>query len=163
MRWKIVLVSGFMCSGFGTSAHAQTAQSTMDVTATVVEACAVTANELAFGDYDPTAAAPTDATSNIIVACTPGTIFVIGLNQGTSSGATITDRRMANGLNFLRYGLFADAARLTNIGATPGVDALPARTSTAVPTVVPVFGRVPAMQKVQPGNYRDVVTVTVTY
>jgi spore coat protein U-like protein len=135
----------------------------MDVTATVVEACAVTTNDLAFGNYDPTATDPTDATANIVVACTPGTIFTVALNQGTAPGATITDRRMVNGVNTLQYGLFSDATRLNNIGATPGLDALPAQTSTATPTVVPVFGRVLPQQKVPPGEYRDTVTVSVTY
>ncbi len=163
MRVISVSCVGAVCAVAASSAQAQTVQSVMDVTATVVEACAVTTSDLAFGSYDPTAIDPTDATANIVVACTPGTIFTVALDQGTTLGATITDRRMANGVDILRYQLFSDAARLNNFGATPGLDALPAQTSTATPAIIPVFGRVAPQQNVPPGEYRDVVTVSVTY
>lgn len=156
-------VMGMALAGSGGIAHAQTAQTTMDVTATVVEACVVTANNLAFGNYDPTRATPTDAASNVAVTCTPGTIFTVSLDQGSAPGATVTDRQMISGANRLRYGLFADAARVINIGATPGVDSLPAITASAAPSVQSIFGRIPAQQTVPAGDYRDTVTVTVAY
>lgn len=156
-------VAGLLLIGVGGTAQAQTAQTTMDVTATVVEACVVAANNLTFGSYDPTSSAPKDASTSIAVTCTPGTIFTVALSQGAASGATVTDRQMVSGANRLRYGLFSDAARITNIGDTPGVDALPAITARVAPSVQSIFGRIPPQQTVPAGDYRDTVTVTVTY
>lgn len=150
-------------AGIPAAASAQTAQTTMDVSATVVEACVVTATNLAFGSYDPTAPSPTDAASSVTVTCTPGTGFTVGLNVGTTSGATVTSRQMASGSNRLGYGLYQDAARSVNWGNTPGTDTPAAATADLSPSVLTVYGRVPAQQAVAVGSYTDTVTITVSY
>lgn len=142
---------------------AQTAQTTMDVSATVVEACIVTATNLAFGNYDPTATSPTDAASSITVTCTPGTSFTVGLNAGIASGATVASRQMASGSDRLGYGLYQDAARSVNWGNTPGTDTPAAATAGLTPAALTVYGRVPAQQAVAVGSYTDTVTITVSY
>lgn len=142
---------------------AQTAQTTMNVSATVVEACVVTATNLVFGLYDPTTSTPVDAVSAITVTCTPGTVFSVGLNAGTTPGATITNRQMASGSERLGYGLFQDAARSVNWGNTPGTDTPAPGTAVLTPTVLTVYGRVPAQQAVAVGDYTDTVTITVSY
>lgn len=145
------------------AASAQTAQTTMDVSATVVEACVVTATNLAFGTYDPTASSPTDASSAITVTCTPGTGFTVGLNAGTTSGATVTSRQMASGSERLGYGLYQDVGRSVNWGNTPGTDTPAAATAGLTPAVLTVYGRVPAQQAAAVGSYADTVTITVSY
>lgn len=135
----------------------------MEVSATVVEACAVTATNLAFGNYDPTAPSPADTTSSITVNCTPGTSFTVGLNAGTTSGATVTNRQMASGSQRLDYALYQDVARSVNWGNTPGTDTPAPVTATISPSVLTVHGRVPAQQAVASGNYTDTVTITVSY
>lgn len=142
---------------------AQTAQTTMNVSATVVEACIITATNLAFGNYDPTALGTTDATSSINVICTPGTSFTVGLNAGTTSGATVTSRQMASGSDRLGYGLYQDTARSVNWGNTPGTDTPAAATAGLTPSVLTVYGRVPAQQSAAVGSYSDTVTITVSY
>ncbi len=92
-------------------AAASTATTTMGVSANVQSACVVTSNNLSFGNYNPTAASPTDATSTFNVTCTTGTSFTVGLNAGTTSGATVTTRQMANGASSLGYALYSDAAQ----------------------------------------------------
>lgn len=145
------------------SAWAQSAQTTMDVSATVVKACVVSATNLAFGNYDPTSASPTDASSTITVTCTPGTSFTVGLNAGTTSGTTVTSRKMASGGNRLDYALYSDVARTTNWGNTPETDTPAAVTASTSPSALTVYGRVAAQQAVAVGNYTDTVTITVNY
>ncbi|KPF62166.1 spore coat U domain-containing protein [Porphyrobacter sp. AAP60] len=145
------------------AALAQTAQTTMDISATVVNACVVSATNLAFGNYDPTAGSPTDASSSITVTCTPGSSFTVGLNAGTTSGATVSNRMMASGSNRLDYALYSDVARTTNWGNTPGSDTPAAITAVSSPSILTVFGRVPAQQSVVAGSYTDTVTITVSY
>ncbi|WP_379921904.1 spore coat U domain-containing protein [Erythrobacter sp. R86502] len=135
----------------------------MDVSATVVEACIVAANNLAFGTYDPTAPSPTDAATSITVTCTPGTVFTVGLNAGIASGATVNSRQMASGSERLGYGLYQDAGRSVNWGNTPGTDTPVAATAGLIPSILTVYGRVPAQQAVAVGAYTDTVTITVSY
>ncbi len=145
------------------SASAQTAQTTMDVSATVVNACLVTATDLAFGTYDPTATSATDTTSTINVTCTPGTSFTVGLNAGTTAGTTVTTRQMASGANRLNYALYSDAPRSVNWGNTPGTDTPAATVASTTPTALTVYGRVSSQQAVPAGSYTDTVTITVSY
>lgn len=163
MSPKLFLTMAIASAILPAAASAQSAQTTMDVSATVVKACVVSATNLAFGNYDPTAAAPTDANSSITVTCTPGTSFTVGLNAGTTSGATVNSRKMASGSNLLGYALYSDAARTTNWGNTPGTDTPAATTAASTASVLTVYGRIPAQQSAAVGSYTDTVTITVSY
>lgn len=144
-------------------AQAATATTTFPVTATVLTACVVTATPLIFGNYDPTSATPLDASSSIAVLCTLGTSFTVGLNAGTTSGATVTTRQMTNGSDTLNYALYRETGRSNNWGNTPGTDTPPATTAPLLAAPFTVYGRIPAGQNVGFGAYTDTVTVTVTY
>ena len=163
MRLSLTTASVLGVTLSAASASAQTAQTTMDVSATVVDACLVTATDLAFGSYNPTATSPTDATSTIDVTCTPGTSFTVGLSAGTTAGATVSARQMASGAERLDYALYSDAPRSTNWGNTPGTDTPAASIASGTPTVLTVYGRVPAQQAVPAGSYTDTITITVSY
>ena len=163
MSPRLPVALAAICAVSPFTASAQTAQTTMDVSATVVEACVVTATNLAFGNYDPTAPNPSDATNSITVICTPGTSFTVGLNAGSTAGATVTSRQMASGGNRLDYGLFQDVARSVNWGNTPGTDTPAAAIAGLTPSILTVYGRVPAQQTVAVGSYSDIVTITVSY
>lgn len=135
----------------------------MGVSATVLNACLVTATNMAFGSYNPTSATPTDATSTINVTCTPGTSFNVGLNAGSTGGATVSTRQMLNGATPLSYELYSNAGRSTNWGNTPGTDTVAQTASTILPISFTVYGRIPQQQSVGAGSYTDTVTVTVSY
>ena len=87
----------------------------------------------------------------------------MGLNAGTTSGATVTTRQMVNGANRLDYGLYQDAAHTTNWGNTPGTDTPAPIIAGLLPASLTVYGLVPAGQIVPLGAYTDTITVTVTY
>lgn len=145
------------------SANAATATTTFPVNATVLKACVVSAAPLAFGNYDPTSGAGVNGSTTLSVLCTRGTSFTAGLNAGGASGATVTTRQMSNGANALSYGLYQDTARAVNWGNTPGTDTPAASTAGVGPTVMNVYGAIPASQNVPLGVYSDTITVTVTY
>lgn len=145
------------------AAQAETTTTTFPVTATVLKACVVTANPLAFGNYDPTATSPLDGSTTLSVFCTVGSSFTVGLNTGTASGATVTTRRMTSGANTLGYTLYQEAARTNNWGNTPGTDTPLATTAPVLPSTLTVYGRVPANQNVPAASYTDTITVTVNY
>lgn len=145
------------------AASAATATGTFPVNATVLRACAVTANPLNFGNYDPTSATALDGTTTLAVLCTIGTSFQVGLNAGAGTGATVSARRMTSGANVLNYALYQDASRTTNWGNTPGTDTPAAATAAATASNLTVYGRVAAGQNVPPAAYTDTITITVTY
>jgi spore coat protein U-like protein len=145
------------------AAIAATTTTTFNVTANVVATCAVTATNLAFGNYDAASGTPTDATSTVNVTCTNNHGYTVDLNAGTGSGATVAVRRMTNGANTLDYSMFTDAARSTVWGDGTLSTSTQAGTGNGAAQALTVYGRIPTGQFVTAGAYSDTVTATVTY
>ena len=130
------------------------------VTANETPTCTISATNLSFADYTQ---AQLDGQSAISVSCTHSTPWNVGLNQGTSPGATVTTRKMTGpGATSLSYGLFQDAARTVNWGNTVGTDTVPG-TGTGASQSLTVYGRIPASQTPVAGGYRDTITATLTF
>ena len=62
----------------------------------------------------------------------------------------------------LTYGLYQDAAYVTNWGITVATDTKTGTGNGALQGVI-VYGRIPAGQYVAPGAYTDTITATVTF
>ena len=144
----------------GPAAAQTTATTTFQVTATVLKLCSVTATNLAFGDYTPTAAS--DQTSTLTVLCTTNTPYTIALNLGTATSPTTRTMTSAGASTTLNYLLYRDSTRTSIWGETTSTDTL-AGTGSGTNQAITVYGRVPANQRPQPGAYTDTVTVTLTY
>ena len=121
--------------------------------------CTVSASTLNFGNYS---GALIDAASAITVTCTNLATFNIGLSAGTSTGATVTTRKMTSPASAtLDYTLFRDGARTVNWGNTVGTDTLISQgNGTAVQ--YGVFGRMSAGQSGNPAVYSDTIIATIT-
>lgn len=144
-------------------ASADTDQTTFDVTATVIDSCDVTAQDLDFGDYDPVSATALDAATTLSVTCTFGAAYDVGLSAGLGAGATYAARKMTNsGTDTLTYSLYRNPARSQVWGETLGVDTH-AGTGTGAAQVIDVYGRAPIAQTAPADAYEDTITVTVTY
>lgn len=143
-------------------AYAAQDQTTFTVSATVIAACAVSASNLSFGNYNPTSATPTDSQTTLNVTCTNGVGYSIGMNAGAGTGATVAARKMTQAAYTLNYTLYGDSGRNTVWGNTLGVDVLTSTATGALQTFT-VYGRVPAGQTAPGGAYSDTITVTVTY
>ncbi|HEY2858526.1 MAG TPA: spore coat protein U domain-containing protein [Terracidiphilus sp.] len=134
--------------------------SSFTVTATVQATCSISATSLAFGTY---ASVAINSTSTLSVTCTNTTPYNVGLNAGTASGATVTNRSMTGpGAAKLGYKLFRDSGRTLNWGNTVGTDTL-AGTGTGALQSLTVYGQLTAGQHVAPGSYADTITATLTY
>jgi len=154
-------VLGVLALGLGsTSVIAGTANTPFQVTATVQATCLISAGAMAFGTYTGVVA---DATSTISVTCTNTTPYNVGLSAGTTTGATVTSRKMAGpGTDQLSYGLFRNPAHSNNWGETVGTDTVADSGSGSAQSIT-VYGEVPAAQYVVPGAYTDTITATITY
>lgn len=136
------------------------ATETFTITAVVQATCTISATPLAFGNYS---GALLNSTATISVTCTNTTSYTVGLNAGTATGATVTNRSMTGPAStLLRYALFNNSTRTTNWGNTTGTGAL-AGTGNGALNSLTVYGQIPAAQFVRPGNYADTITATITY
>jgi spore coat protein U-like protein len=126
----------------------------------------VSAQALAFGGYDGTAAKT--GTSDISVRCSTGTTFTVELSAG---GGTFAQRLLSSsGSNTLQYNLFTTLAATTiwgdgtaGTGTRGGMGAGMASGSAQTLTVFGELPDNPYSQAAPSGNYSDLITVTVRY
>jgi spore coat protein U-like protein len=145
-------------------ATAQTASSTLSVSATVTANCTVSTSALAFGNVNTLSGSNVDSIGAISVTCTNDTDWSAAAGIGGGSGASFASRRMSFGANLLSYNLFTDAARSSVWGDGTGSTAAIGGTGTGLVQNVAIYGRVGSGQTSVPaGNYADTVAVTVTY
>ena len=160
----LALLAAVLCTG--TAQAASNTASSVSATASVLASCQTpSTNTLAFGTYNPALASANDASTTLTVRCTGGTPIVVSLNKGTTTGASIAQRKLVSGTNTLNYNLYTSSARTTVWGETASVDTV-SGTGSGLGTDVTftVYGRIPPGQNnAVPGNYSDLITVTVTY
>ena len=144
-------------------AAASSVGATMPVTALTITACAVVATPLAFGTLNQLGGASNDSQTTLVVTCTPGTTYDVGLDNGAHASGNVRHMNPVIGSSTIPYALYSNAARTTAWGNTVGTDTLNA-TAAILPTTLTVYGRVPAgTPPVVAGAYADLVTVTVTF
>ncbi len=147
---------GIMTLGLAPSPSlASTATAPIAVTAQVLSDCVISATALGFGNYT---GAVNNATATVTVQCSNTTPYTVALDAGTSSGSSVTARKMTGAVGiFLNYALFSDSARSANFVTTASI------TGNGSGQPITVYGQIPAGQFVAPGAYTDTVTATVTY
>jgi spore coat protein U-like protein len=157
---KLLAASSIWMCLLANPSSAATATTTFSVTATVQATCLISANTLAFGTYTGVQIA---ATTTVQVTCTNTTPYNVGLNPGTSTGATVTTRKMTGPASAtLNYALTQDIGHVTNWGQTVGTDT-EAGTGNGSAQTLTVYGLLAAGQYPAPGAYSDTITATVTY
>jgi spore coat protein U-like protein len=145
----------------GGPADATTTTSTFGVTMLITAQCLI--NSTATLDLGSSGVinANHDANTPLHIQCTNTTPYTIGLDQGTTTGASISQRLLVNGAATINYNLFTSAAYSTIWGNSGG--ALVNSTGNGADQTFTIYGRVPAQTTPAPGTYTDTVTVTVTY
>jgi len=139
------------------------------VWANVVADCTVSASALDFGVANTLERRPSRATSTISLHCTSGVAYSIALDAGTGSGATVVQRSMTRdgGADTLAYGLYTDATRRRVWGdGSSGSETVSGTGSGTQRTEShKVYGELELERQDEPasGNYRDTITVTVTF
>lgn len=129
------------------------------LTVVIQASCSITATALSFGTY---LGALLNTNTSINVTCTSTTAYNVGLNAGTATGATVTNRMMTGPAGaLLHYSLFSNSAHSTNWGNTTG--SWVGGTGTGTAQTLTVYGQIPASQHPRPGSYTDTVTATVNY
>jgi len=160
-RKALFVAISVVALGAGNAAFATTDSFT--VSATVIENCTVSADDLAFGNYDPIVANAASGAGDIpdsadlTVICTDGSEVSITLDDGDNySGG----RRMTDGTDFLSYELYKEVGHSTVFGGSGGTAV--AHSGTGASQTVTVFGNLPGGQNVPVGSYSDIIDVTIT-
>lgn len=146
-----------------TTVQADTANTSFTVSATVSNACTISASNLSFGSYQPLVGTAVDATTSIDVNCTLDTAYNVGLDAGAGSGASVATRKLTSGTDLLNYTLYRDSGRTNVWGNTVSSDTS-AGTGTGSTQNLTVYGRIISGQSSVPsGSYSDTINVTVTF
>lgn len=166
MRTTVVIALAGLWVATPDDARAGSGRAQLSVSVTVQPSCAVQADAMAFGVYDPVAGGTLEAAASLTVACTKGTTATITLDQGGNAAPGSSDdrphRRMADGAQYLSYDLYADAARTTAWGNTAASGrAYVATTGSA--QALAVYGRIAGQQDVAAGVFTDQVVATITF
>ena len=121
-------------------------------------ACQVDTKPVTFGVVD--VGNRNDSNGEIVLNCSIGTSFAIGLSSNGSSSA----RAMAgpNG-GRLAYDLFTDRTRAMRWGDGGGDSEVTGSSDGESASRFTIYGRVPSQDPVPPGAYSDVLTVSVTF
>ena len=147
-------------------AQALTTTGNFNVKITIIANCVVSATDMLFPVTTGVLNANIDQTSVISVTCTNTTPYSVGIEVGANGGGTVITRKMKGGPTneLISYALFSDSGRTTNWGNTlaTGWQTGTGNGSTT-PQTYTVYGRVAPQATPTPGNYADVVQVTVTY
>ncbi|MCR6662495.1 MAG: spore coat protein U domain-containing protein [Luteimonas sp.] len=133
------------------------------VRANVPNRCTIAAaSDLDFGNTPGFITTDHDRTSTISLSCTNRTAWNVALDNGQNAIGNVRRMRLGATSQYVAYELYRNPGRTQRWGATIGSDTLTGTGNGSTQNQT-VFGRVAAPQTVPAGEYRDVVTVTVTY
>lgn len=145
-------------------ALAGTAQTSMPVSAEVLENCSVISSAMSFGPITDVGATNVDSTATITLSCTLNAGYEIQLNDGLN--ALNGQRRLVNATSkeAVNYDIYRNVSRDLRWGSQLGTDTVSGTASPAGVATVTAYGRIPAgVAKVSAGAYTDTITVTVNF
>jgi spore coat protein U-like protein len=120
-----------------------------------------------FGIYDPLSKTPNQVTTHLKVICQDGSnSFSISLTPGNSQN--YANRKMISSLSELSYNLFLDPAATQVWGdGSNGTKQLSGLVTCNFGNLcsksIPIYGQIAPLQFVAPGEYSDIITITVNY
>ena len=163
MERRLAVLLMFAVVPGGELAAQQTAETTFRVQARVEAVCSIIAANLDFGTYTAQGSVPVLGTTLLRATCSPNQNYQIGLNEGTSPGATVNQRKMMSGVTYtLNYQLYSDSARSVIWGNTQNTDTVTG-VGTGLAQDHTVYGTIPPAQQVPAEEYADTITVRIYY
>jgi spore coat protein U-like protein len=127
--------------------------------------CTVSASDLNFGAYASNQDVPKQGQSAIQLQCSSGTVAEVTLDAGLGTERNTRRRQMELNAarDHLNYDLFQDPGRTIHWGdGRTGRDTLEVQATGALQTI-PVYGEIPARQRVADGVYNDLIIVQVFF
>ncbi|NUT14219.1 MAG: spore coat U domain-containing protein [Cupriavidus sp.] len=135
-----------------------------NVYANVYKSCVVSADPLDFGTVNGIPSSTNiDSQTTIRVNCTAATAYrvLLVMSSNSPTGESNMKGVTAGNPDTVPYKLYQNAGRNQPWGNQ--TDNTPTGTGTGANQELKVYGRVPGLPNVRPDDYRDTVTVNVTY
>lgn len=144
---------------YAPATNASQTSTNFNVFASVGGTCNVQmSGDMDFGQY--TGALINGVSTHVLVTCTNGDPYSIGMGYGLNPNANSV-RRMVNGTHFLRYRLGKNL-NCSNAWGNAGT-LVQKGTGSGTQQSIPVYGCIAGGQMGFTGLYQDTVTVTVTF
>jgi spore coat protein U-like protein len=155
---------GFYLIGAPTCASLTSSGGTFPFTAsaTVINNCNISANNLSFGTAGILASG-LSATGSVSARCTNGDAFRISLNGGNSGNVAARVMQRQGGGGSVGYQLYTDAARSIPWGDGTAGTGMVTGTGSGNAQAISVYGRVPTQRTPAPGTYSDTITATIVF
>jgi spore coat protein U-like protein len=155
-------LTGLILTLSATAIHAATDTGTLNITATVLDSCEISATSVvAFGNLTPFSTAPdVDADGTITWACTTGSAGTVGIAD--------TDRNLTSltTATSIAYELYSDSGR-SSVWTAPagGGDVAVISAGMSTTADLTVYGRIPGASYLNAdvGAYTDDLVVTITF
>lgn len=141
-----------------------TETSNFDATLKLVTDASITANPLDFGQSQGTLSTAINVNTTISVTATNTTPYNVGINAGSGTGSSDTNRYLSGtggNTSTIAFNLF-QAAGATPWGNTQGTNTKPG-TGTGSAQSLTVYGQIPAQATPAPDTYKSTLTVTVYF
>lgn len=130
-------------------------------------ACSVSAGPLSFGPYNPLSPAGSTTSGVITVTCdqAPPPIVTVEISPSGVSGGFFPRRmQRAGGSDTLDYNLYLDPGLTTVWGdGTAGTATQSQRVTKNKPWNVTIYGSMPGLQDVTPGDYADSIGISIIF
>lgn len=154
-----------------TASFAQTVTGSFNVKVQVLKACSITPTnpaDIVFDNADTTSTAAQSKTTSIAVQCSKTTPYEIGLtpsNANTTGAGVMTKTGAASPTTDQRiaYQISSPASSPWGNKTGAGGNTVTGTGTGAVQTYAATAAVAGTVWNVEPGNYADIVTVTVTY
>jgi spore coat protein U-like protein len=142
-----------------------TSTATFLVSLTLQANCTISATALPFGTSGVLTTA-LNQTTTLGVTCTNTTPYNIGLDGGSASGSSVSNRLLigttSGNTATVGYQLYQDAGHATAWGNTQGTNTVGGTGSGSAQTLT-VYGQVPIQSTPRPDTYTSTVTATVYF
>jgi spore coat protein U-like protein len=130
-------------------------------------ACSVSVGPLSFGPYDPLSPAGASTSGVITVTCdqAPPPIVTVQIGPSAVSGGFFPRRmQRAGGSDTLDYNLYADPGLTAVWGdGTAGTATQSQRVTKHKPWNITIYGNMPGLQDVAPGDYSDAIGISIIF
>ena len=130
-------------------------------------ACNVSVGQLSFGPYDPLSPAGASTSGVITVTCdqSPPPIVTVQIGPSAVSGGFFPRRmQRAGGSDTLDYNLYVDPGLTAVWGdGTAGTATQSQRVTKHKPWNVTIYGNMPGLQDVAPGDYSDAIGISIIF
>jgi spore coat protein U-like protein len=146
----------------GTPASAGQNTNTLAVVVRVVTGCSLQTFPLTFDASTIVGNNPIDATTHVVVKCTPNTNYTIDIDKGLYANGI--NRRMfsASTNSYVAYDVYRDSPR-TSVWGTGQLKNVSGNSGTGLPLDILIYGRVPNTGKINAGDYKDTLIVTLNF